>query len=183
MRRFAQIPVAPKKGKSQMSKTVVWIAIIVAIAAVGIYAFTRPEPTPKERLAEATDDIREATQEAVEAASDAAADAGEALANSATEAVDEMKAEVTEAYADVAERMAQTSQETQVQLTRFLADWEASGIMTEEGIDFTRATEAVEASDLSAKAKANVIAVLTALRNAPGAFAEKLDALKTLLKT
>jgi hypothetical protein len=54
--------------------------------------------------------------------------------------------------------------------------------VTEDGIDFAAATAAVDASDLSADAKTKVVAVLNALRDAPGAMGEKLDALKTLLK-
>lgn len=169
-----------------MNKIITGAVVIVAIAVVAFYALNRPEPeppTPKERLSEAAEDIREATQEAAEAVSDAAEDASEALANSTSVSVSEMKAKVAETYADVAVRVANTSQETQTQLTRFLADWKASGIVTEDGIDFDKAVAAVEESDLSVAAKANVTAVLTALRNAPGAFEEKLDALKTLLNT
>ena len=58
-----------------------------------------------------------------------------------------------------------------------------AGNLTEDGIDFATATAAVDASDLSADAKANVVAVLNALKDAPGAIEEKLDALKSLLKT
>jgi len=168
-----------------MNKTIVGAVIGAAVVGGLVFVLNRPEPaspTPKERLAEAAEDIRDATQEAVEAASDAAEDAGEALASSTKKAVEEMKAEVAEAYAGVAERVALTSQDTQAQMARFLADWKAAGIMTEDGIDFTAATAAVGASDLSADAKTNVIAVLNALRDAPGAIEEKLDAFKTLLK-
>lgn len=169
-----------------MNKVIVGVVVGAAVVGGLLFVLNRPEPappTPKERLSEAAEGIREATQEAVEVASDAAEDAGEGLASSTKEAVDEMKAEVAEAYADVAERVAQTSQETQEQMARFLTDWKASGIMTEEGIDFAAATAAVEASDMSVDAKANVIAVLNALRDAPGAVEKKLDALMTLLKT
>ena len=169
-----------------MNKVIVGAVIGAAIVGGLVFVLNRPEPappTPKERLAEAAEDIREATQEAVEAASDAAEDAGEALASSTKEAVEEMNAEVAEAYAGVAERVALTSQGTQAQMARFLADWKATGIVTEDGIDFTAAKAAVDASDLSTDAKANVTAVLSALRDAPGAIEDKLDALKTLLKT
>lgn len=169
-----------------MNKTIVGTVLVAVIAGIAIYALNRPEPvppTPKERLVEAAEDIREATKEAVEAASDAAEDAGEALASSANDKVDEMKAAVADTYADLAEQMAQTSQETMRQLNQLLADWKASGIVADGRIDFNKAAAAVEASDLSADAKANVISVLTALRNAPGAIKERLDALETLLNT
>jgi len=169
-----------------MNKVIVGAVIGAAVVGGLVFVLNRPEPTPptpKERLAEAAEEIRDVTQEAVEAASDAAEDAGEALASGTKEAVEKMKSEVVETYADVAERVAQTSQDTKRQMKRFLTDWKASGIVTEEGIDFAAAAATIEASDLSAEAKANVISVLNALRDAPGVFAEKLDALKTLLKT
>jgi len=169
-----------------MNKIIVGAVIGAAVVGGLVFVLNRPEPappTPKERIEKAAKDIRTATQETVDAASDAVQDASDALASSSKEAVEEMKAEVAEAFAGVAERVALTSQDTQAQMTRFLADWKAAGIMTEDGIDFAAARAAVDASDLSAKAKTNVIAVLNALRDAPGAIEEKLDALKTLLKT
>ena len=169
-----------------MNKLIAGIVVGVAVAGGVAFLLNRPEPappTPKERLEEAAKDIRKATKYAVDAASDAAQEAGEALATSTKTAVEEMKAEVAEGYVALAEKVALTSQDTQAQITQFLADWKASGIVTEDGIDFAAATAAVDASDLSAEAKANVAAVLTALQDAPGAAKEKLDALKTLLKT
>ena len=169
-----------------MNKIVVSAVIGAAVVGGLVFALNRPEPpppTPKERLTEAAEEIREATQEAIAAASDATEDASEALASDAEKVVDEMKAEVAEAYAGVAERVAHTSQQTQAQLARMLADWKATGIVTEDGIDFVAATAAVQASDLSTDAKANVIAIMNALRAAPGAVENKLDALHALLKT
>lgn len=64
-----------------------------------------------------------------------------------------------------------------------LADWKATGIVTEDGIDFVAATAAAQASDLSTDPKANVIAVMNALRDAPGALEDKLSALNAFLRT
>jgi gas vesicle protein len=157
-----------------MSKVFLGAVIGAAIVGALVFALNRPEPvppTPEERLTKAAEEIRDATQESVEAASDAA-----------REAVGGITAQVTEGYADVAERVAQTSQETQIELTRFLAEWRAKGIVTEEGVDFAAATEAIEGSELSAEAKENTIAVLSALRDAPGTFEKKINALRTLLE-
>ena len=145
-----------------------------AIVGTLVFVLNRPEPappTPEERLTKAAEEIRNATKDSVEAVSDAA-----------REAVGGIATQVSEGYADVAERVAQTSRETQKELGRFLADWRTKGILTEEGIDFAAATEAVESSTLSTEAKANVVAVLNALRDAPGTFEKKLNALKLLLE-
>ena len=181
------VPTKPnQKDGKDMNKTIVGAVIGATVVGGLVFVLNRPEPappTPKERMEEAAKDMRKATQKAVEAASDAAQDAGDALASSTKATVEEMKAEVAEAFADMAEQVARTSLDTQAQMVRFLADWKATGIMTEDGIDFAAATAAVNASDLSADAKANVVAILNALRDAPGAIEEKLDALKSLLKT
>lgn len=164
-----------------MSKTFIAALVIVIGAAGVIYFLDRPEPTPQERLSEAAEQAGEAAEEAVEALSEAAQEVGEDLANSTRETAEDMKAKVSIALAEVAEQVARASEETQAQLRQFLEEWKAAGIMTEDGIDFAKAKAAVEASDLSADAKANVSAVLKALQDAPGAFEEKLDALRTLL--
>lgn len=169
-----------------MSKSILGGLVIIVAVAAAIYLYNRPEPIPattQERLEAAATKASEAAQEAVDAVSDAAQDAGEAMTTSAGEMADEMKAKVSDALADVAMQVAQVSEETQAQMRQFLKDWDATGVLTEDGIDFARATAAIEASDLSDGAKRNVIAVLTAVRDAPGAFKEKLDALKTLLNT
>lgn len=166
-----------------MSKPIIAAVVIVAVAALAIYKVTRPEPTPQERLAEAAEKASEATQEAVGAVSDAAQDVGEALTSSASDLAEEMKSKVSDSLADMAEQVAQTTEDTQAQMRQFIDEWEASGIVNDDGIDFTKATAEIEASDMSVGAKANVIAVLTSLQEASGAFEEKLDALKTLLNT
>ncbi|NDR59430.1 hypothetical protein [Aliiruegeria sabulilitoris] len=157
-----------------MSKVLLGAVLGAAIVGALVFLLNQPEPvppTPEERLNKAAEEIRDATQESVEAASDAA-----------REAVGGIMGQVAEGYADVAERVAQTSQETQKELTRFLAEWRAKGILTEEGVDFAAATEAIEGSELSAEAKENAIAVLNALRDAPGTFEKKLNALNILLE-
>lgn len=167
-----------------MNRMVLGTAIAAIIIGVAVYFSTRPEPvppTPKERLTQATEEIRTATQEATGAVSDAARQTGEDLASQVSEGADEVKAAVAEIAAGMAGRVSQFSQETQGQLTRFLTDWRATGIVTQDGIDLGKAAAAVEASDLSVEAKANIMAVLTALQDAPGAFEEKLEALKSLL--
>lgn len=180
-----------RSGQSQLigkdvNKIVVSAVIGVAVIGGFVFVLNRPEPlppTPKERLAQAAEEIQEVTQEAIEAASDATKDASDALANDAKEAVGEMTAEVAKAYDGIAERVALTSQDTQAQLAQMLTDWKATGIVTEDGIDFNAATAAVQASDLSTDAKANVVAIVNALRDAPGALEDKLSALNSFLKT
>ena len=164
-----------------MNKNVLGLVIGAAVVGVVLFMMSRPEPTPSERLAEATEEIKDATQEAVEAASEAVEEAITVTVDATKEKTEEMKVALAESLADMTEDVATISQDAQAQLKQFLNDWEASGVLTEAGIDLTKATEAVDASGLSADAKTQVNSVLTALQNAPGAFKEKLDALKALL--
>ena len=71
-----------------------------------------------------------------------------------------------------------TTSEVKKELDVLLEEWRASGIVTDDGIDFGAAIEAVETSQLEAETKSQIKTIIEFVRDAPGEAKEKLEALQ-----
>jgi len=156
------------------------IALAVIIGAGGlIFALTRPDPTPEERLEKAAKEAAASVREASDAVTEAVTKAKESIAKEAERTASNLSDAMTSTAALMAEEIASSADRTKDQLQAFLTEWKASGIITDEGIDYNKAIEAVDASNLSDEAKARTKRILGALRDAPGAFSARLTELET----
>ena len=164
-----------------MNRNLVITLVVVVAIGVAIFALTRPEPTPKERLAEAAEQAADAAEKAVDAVTDAATEAGEAVQKDLTETAKEIESEASEAMVALVEEVTAVSQETRGHLTDLIARWRETGIVTEDGIDFDAAIAAVEAGDLDAETKSQVTKMIEMLRDAPGEAKAKLEQLEAVL--
>lgn len=153
-----------------MGKVIIGAIIGAAIVVAGVMFLNKPEPTPEERLKDAIENIGDATKDAAEAATDAAEDVAEAMATSAANAANEM-----------AEYATKLSSDTKAQLEEKLTDWKESGIISDDGFDFGKATTALEESNLSEAAKKQITDILEALRDTPDDFKVQMDELKKQL--
>ena len=161
-------------------KVILGILVVVVGGALA-YVALKPEPTPQERLEEAAEQAGEAVQEAAESVSEAATEAGDAIKQQAETTTEELTAQMAETAAALAEQVNATAQETRDGLKALIADWKSSGIVTDGGIDFKKATTALEESDLSAEIKTQGKALLDFLRDAPGEASAKLKELEAAL--
>jgi hypothetical protein len=153
------------------------VAVVLFIGGL-VFALNRPEPTPAERLDKAAKDAAESIREASDAVSDAVTTAKESLAKEVEKTSSELSDSMAASAALMAEEIASSADRTKDRLQAFLAEWKASGIITDAGIDFDAAIEAVDESDLSDEAKARAKTILVALRDAPGAFEARLAKLE-----
>ena len=152
-----------------MQKTLIWVVAAAAIAAA-IYAMTRPEPTPAERLSDAAQEAGEAAKDAVQELANAAEDTLDAVQNEAEASMSALSAELTAA-----------SEETRTALEGLVQDWQDTGIITENGLDFDAATAAINEADLDDSTKAELNGLLAFIRDLPGETQAKMDALKDAL--
>ncbi|MGR3616644.1 MAG: hypothetical protein ACU0BB_11450 [Paracoccaceae bacterium] len=145
----------------------------VAICAIGVaYATFRPqpEPTPAERLQQAAEDAQSALSDATDAAADSARAAGEAIS-----------ADVQNSLADMAESIAAQSEDFSAGAQGLIAAWNETGIVTENGIDYAKASALVAQSDLAQGTKAQVDEILKQIEQSPENITKYLDELKALL--
>ncbi|PRY21245.1 hypothetical protein CLV78_110120 [Aliiruegeria haliotis] len=145
-----------------------------AIVFAVVFFMKQPEPTPEERLDEAAQQAGEAAKDAVDALKDAANDATGALADDLSKSADEISKQLEMASADLSERIASSSSAARGELDKMMADWKATGILTESGMDFDKAKEAINRSELPEDAKSQIALVLDFLDTAPGAFDARL---------
>lgn len=164
-----------------MSRNIV--IAIVAIVVIGgiVFALNRPEPTPQERLQDAVKDTAESVKEAGEAVKDAVGEAAESVAKDVEKAASEASENVSQAIASLSEEIAASTEQSKEQITTLIGEWKDSGIITEDGVDFDKASQAVDESSLSDENKKKAKSILSALRDAPGAFSEKLAKLEAAL--
>lgn len=164
-----------------MNKSTIFGTLAVLAIGIAIYAFTRPEPTPEERLSEAAVEAANAVDEAVTALSDAAQEAGEAAAEELQNATNELQESAASAAAELMEQVNSSAQETKQGLLELIEAWKASGIVSEDGIDFDKAIATIEGSNLSVDAKSQAEAIIIALRDAPDLASKKLSELEAAL--
>lgn len=157
------------------------LIVLVVFLGVGglIFAATYPEPTPEERLDRAAKLAVDSVREASEAVSDSVTAATESLAGEVERVASELSDGVAKEAALMEAEIASFSEQAKDQLRAFLAEWKVAGIIADKGIDYDKAIRAVDASSLSAEAKLQVKRILTALRDAPGAFPDKLATLES----
>ena len=163
-----------------MNKLLIAVGLL-GVAAVAIYFATRPEPTPTERLADAAEDAADAIQDAADEVSEAASEAGEAIGAEIEETTENMSAQMAEATAGLAEQVSGASEETRAALSETVDSWRATGIITDEGIDYDAATAAVAESDFSDETKSQMTSIIEFLRTAPGEATDMLAELETAL--
>lgn len=154
-----------------MRKVILGAAIGAAVVVAGYLLLNKPEPTPEERLKSAIEDAGDAAQEAADAAKDVVGDVGTAIANSASDTAAEMARYVEE-----------LSDDTKAKLEAELAEWKASGIISDDGFDFDKAVEDLKNSELSSSAQEKINDVLKTLQEAPEAFDEQLEELRKQLE-
>ena len=155
-----------------MNKTVI---AIVAVALIGGGAYLwlyQPEPTPAERLEDAAAEARDALQEAGSAISDGVQQSGTELVEDAQEAATAL-----------AEMAADKTEELSAEAVQLIAAWQATGIVTEDGINMENAIKAVEDSGLDGETKDKIITLLKDIREAPDQIDDKMKEIGALLKT
>lgn len=158
----------------------------VVIGAVIVFAawffMNQPEPTPQEKLGEAVEQAGDAAKDAMDAVKDATSEAADSLATDLSKSADDLAVQIQAAGADISQRIGGASDEAKAELTGMLADWKASGIVTDTGIDLDKASEALGASDLTQEAKTQIEALLQYINEAPETFAARLGATEQTLQ-
>ena len=158
------------------------IAVAAALVVGGlIFALNRPEPTPEARLEEALKETGESAREAADALKDAVTEATESTARDMEKAAADARETMTRTIESMTEEIAASAEQTRDRLQTFVSEWKSSGIITEKGLDFDKAIQAVDESEMSDESKARVKNILSALRDAPGAFADKFARLEAEL--
>ena len=160
---------------------VVILAILVIAAGAVIFALNRPEPTPAERLSDAVQDVGDAAEDVVEELAAVAEDTVEAAKSEVEAKSEELQGQAATALEAVTAEVTQMSEDTRSQLEGLLQEWRDSGIVTDDGIDYDAATAAINASELSADAKTELIGLLTFVRDLPGDVDANLQALEQSL--
>lgn len=163
-----------------MNKLLIVLGLL-AVAGAAVYFVSQPEPTPQERLSEAAEDASDALRSAAEELADAAEDAGDAVREEIQSTADDLSDQMAETSAALAERVSSTAEETRAALAELIETWRATGIVTDDGIDYDAAIDAIASSGLSEGAKAQSVSLLEAVRDAPGAATEKLAELEAAL--
>lgn len=163
-----------------MQKSAIVLVAVIVIAVV-IYALTRPEPTPAERLSEAAEDAGEAAKDAVEELAAVAEDAVDTLQENAEAKAQEIQNDAAATADALATELVTASEEARSELEVFINDWRESGIVTDEGIDYDAAIAAVNAADMDAKTKEEVNRILAYIRDLPGEAQRKLQELENAL--
>lgn len=154
---------------------------LIAIAAVAvvavIYAVTRPEPTPAERMSEAAQEAGDALTDTAENLAATTRDAAEALQAEAEDQLDSVQDNTVALNKAVSAKMAETSEEARQEIANLTIEWRETGIITDEGIDFDAAIDSVDTSAMQPGTKTQVVSFLEFLRDAPGDAKTKLDQL------
>ncbi|WP_380055810.1 hypothetical protein ACFE33_01205 [Falsihalocynthiibacter sp. SS001] len=153
-----------------MIKVILGALLGAAIAAGAFFFFNKPEPTPQERLEAALEDAQNSTKEAGEAAADVISQIGNDLSGRATETAITLAESVTE-----------LSEKTKSELERMFVQWQESGIITENGVDYEKAAQAIRESNLSDSEKLQLTELLVVLQLAPKAAQATVDQLITML--
>ncbi|MFC3612897.1 hypothetical protein ACFORG_03905 [Lutimaribacter marinistellae] len=164
-----------------MNKTAIIGILAVAAIGIAIFALTRPEPTPQERLSDAVGEASGAVEDAVKALGDAANEARDAAADELQAATTELQDSAINMAATVMEQVNSSAQETKEELRRLMEEWKSSGVVTEEGINFDNALATVEASNLSARSKDLITELLSSLQSLPAEATAKLAELEAAL--
>ncbi|MFK7875683.1 MAG: hypothetical protein AB8B71_07855, partial [Paracoccaceae bacterium] len=151
------------------------------VAAAAIYALTRPEPTPAERLSEAAQEAGGTLSDAVDDLTSAAGEAAEALRVESKAQMEELEASATILSDTISGQMNETSGEVRKEIESLIADWRETGIVTDNGIDFDAAISSVDTSEMPTETKTQVIAVMEFLRDTPGDAKVKLEELEKSL--
>ncbi len=157
------------------------LGVVAVIVIAGAFLFLRPEPTPQERLRDAAELAGDAARDATEALGEAAQEAAEATSAELSDAATELSDRVYESAAAMAESINAASQDTKDTLNALIAEWRATGVVTEDGIDFDAAIAAIDTSDLDASSKARLTALINSLREAPDVVEAKLSELEAAL--
>lgn len=164
-----------------MVKKVGLIVIVGVAGLAAIYALTRPEPTPVERLSEAAREAGDALSDAADDLTSATGEAAEALQVEAEAHIEELEANVAMLSNTISEQMTETSGEVRKEIESLIADWRETGIVTDNGIDFDAAIGAVNTSEMPTETKTQVIAFMEFLRDTPGDAKVKLEELEKSL--
>ncbi len=159
-----------------MQRNIVLIAAGVVVVGLAV-VLLRPEPTPEDKLRDAAEQAGEAAREAAGALGEAVSDATE----TATAELENASQQLSDSAVEMVESVAEASEATRASLTGLIEEWRASGIITEDGIDFDAALAAVEISELDQDTKTQISALLAALRDAPAEAQAKLQELEALL--
>jgi uncharacterized protein (DUF885 family) len=157
------------------------IAVVAVVVAAAIYTFTRPEPTPAERLSEAAQEAGDALSDAADDLTSATGEAAETLQAEAEAKMEEFEASANTLSDTISEQMTITSDEARQEIESLISDWRETGIVTENGIDFDAALSAVESSQMSTETKEQVTAFVEFLRDTPGDAKVKLEELEKSL--
>lgn len=155
-----------------MMKVILGVVIGAAIVGGIIFWQNRPEPTPAERFEKAINDAGDAMSEAQDALKDGAAAAGK-----------DFQSRMEEAAAGVAESLGLTIEEMSAEVTGLVDKWQQEGILTENGFDYDKATEAVSESDLAKNTKDQLNAMLAQIRETPEVFEQKWQEIGALLQS
>ena len=164
-----------------MQKSVI-IAVVIGVAIAAVYALTRPEPTPSEKLAEAAQDAGEAAKDALDDLAGAADEAATALRKEVESKTEELQAEAESLAEAFTAELSEQSAKAQEEMEKLQKDWRATGIVTDDGIDFNAAIAAIEKSDLDDDSKKQLTAVIEFLRDTPGEAKAKLDAFEATME-
>jgi uncharacterized membrane protein len=164
-----------------MNRTI--LTFLVAIAAVAgiLFFILRPEPTPQERLADAAEQAADAARDAAREIADAASDAGNTVRQDLDKAAGGMSESLADAAEVFAEQIAEASDTTRDRIIQVKEELRSRGAVTDEGIDFDAAIDFVEASDLTADIKADLVAFLEQLRDTPDALTAQIQAFEKAL--
>lgn len=163
-----------------MNKTIL-VAVAVIAAAALIFALTRPEPTPTERLSDAVQEAGDAAQDAVEELSTAVEDTVEAVQKEAETKAEEIQNSASEAMGSISAELEAASENTRKELDALIQDWKDTGIVTDAGIDFEAAINAVNELDIDVATKTGVNKILAFVRDLPGEAKAKLETLEKAL--
>ena len=157
------------------------IVVATVVVAAAIYALTRPEPTPAERLSEAAQEAGDALSDAAGDLTSATSEAAEALQVEAEAKMEEIESSAAILRDTISGQMTETSGEVRKEIESLIADWRETGIVTDNGIDFDAAISAVDTSEIPIETKTQVIAFMEFLRDTPGDAKVKLEELEKSL--
>ncbi len=162
-------------------KNIVIVALAVIAIGAAVFLLNKPEPTPAERLSDAVQDVGEAAQDVVEEVTAAAEETVVAAQKEAEARADELQDQAASALEAVSTEVASISDETRKELEGLLQEWRNSGIITDDGIDFDAAVSAINASDLDADTKSQMVEIVAFIRDLPGDVEANLRALEQAL--
>lgn len=138
-----------------MRKIFLLLIFAVAVAAI-IYAVSRPEPTPTERLSDALQE--------------------------ASDAVEETVGDMSSAMSEITTEITNSTAETLEEFSGLLQSWRETGIITESGVDFEAAAAEIRASDMDDAAKEQSLKLIELLRSAPEEANAQLRAIEEQFK-